>query len=172
LETRLSFYYICIEECSEDEWNCRWNILNLHDCVSRIDLLTAALSGSKDVDSLQAQAEELRERLNGNAHFLNLTPGARKAFLNGRKAHLIPLEEIAVRAGIALPLFQWMWKLMSTHTHSLPMSFYRMGNNERGRGVQTPVEEGYTKLLLSFSMTLLAASRDEFRLLMAGIDKG
>lgn len=41
IELRVAFYYLCAEECSEDEWNCRWNLFNLHDCVSRIRMFEA-----------------------------------------------------------------------------------------------------------------------------------
>lgn len=41
LEIRLCFYYLCIDECDREEWECRWNILNVHDCSSRIRLLEA-----------------------------------------------------------------------------------------------------------------------------------
>ena len=32
LEIRLAFFYLGIEECSQEEWYCRWNIFNVHDC--------------------------------------------------------------------------------------------------------------------------------------------
>jgi len=38
LEIRLCFYYVCVDSCSSVEWECRWNILNLHDCTARIRL--------------------------------------------------------------------------------------------------------------------------------------
>lgn len=41
LEVRLAFFYLCVEQCSEEEWRCRWNLFNLHDCTSRQKLFEA-----------------------------------------------------------------------------------------------------------------------------------
>lgn len=171
MEIRLNFFYLCIEKCSCEEWECRWNMFNLHDCRSRKELLNAIPNNQEDIAGFDEQITELINRLRNNAFFTQLPKSLQNKVINGGKAHLSTLEEIAVRAGIELDHFRMFWKLMSSHVHSLPMSFYRMANNERGSGIQTEVEEGYTIILLSFCMTLLTISRDEYIELMDGIDK-
>lgn len=79
--------------------------------------------------------------------------------------HIYPLEDIAVRARIDLHMFRWLYKLLSSQVHGLPMSFYRMGQQNRGRGVHSEAEEGYTSLCLSFAVALLVAARDEMKTL-------
>ncbi len=81
--------------------------------------------------------------------------------MKGATAYLYPLEDIASKAGVDKQIFRWLYLLLSSHVHGLPMSFYRMGEQERGRGVHSDVEEGYTSLCLSFSMSLLIHARDE-----------
>jgi len=81
------------------------------------------------------------------------------------------VENIAVRAGIELAQYRWLWKLMSAQVHVYPYSFYRMYAEASGRGVQTEMEEQQTTLMLSFCMTLLAQSRNEFTKLMNGIER-
>jgi len=171
METRLNYFYLCIEKCSREEWECRWNMLNLHDCRSRMELLGFIPNNQENIASFQEQITDLTNRLHNNAFFTRLPASFQNKVLKGGKAHLFTLEEMAVRAGIELDHFRMFWKLMSSHIHSLPMSFYRMVNNERGRGVQTKVEVGYTIILLSFCMTLLVHSRDEYIELMDGIEK-
>lgn len=73
LELRIAFYYICSEECSEDEWHVRWNILNLHDCTSRMKLFAAA-DDQEQIACLEKQATELRDRLISNKFFAGLDP--------------------------------------------------------------------------------------------------
>lgn len=164
LEVRLAFFYLCAEQCSQEEWECRWNIFNLHDCTARIRLFEELASESADTDGFAAQAKELRDRLHLNTFFMNLPEKERRKFLHGANAYLYPLEDIASRAGIDVHTFRWLYKLLSSHVHGLPMSFYRMGRMDepdRGRGVHSEVEEGYTQLCLSFSISLLVAARDE-----------
>jgi len=173
LELRIAFYYLCSEECDETEWECRWNIFNLHDCVSRIRMFTA-LESNEEIAKLSQAADEIRDRLRGNAFFDILPENKKKTALNGQSAYLFPLEDIAEKAGVEKSLFRWLYVLLSSHVHALPMSFYRIGE-ERGRGLPTPVEENYTSICLSLASTFLVSTRDEvhslFRDFKARADK-
>lgn len=69
LELRLGFHYLCDEECSDDEWDCRWNVLNLHDCTSRKRMFESTPDGAEQVAGFDTQAEELRGRIRANLFF-------------------------------------------------------------------------------------------------------
>jgi hypothetical protein len=169
LEIRIAFFYLCIDDCSKEEWDCRWNLFNLHDCRSRISLFELIETGEQDIAGLEKQAEELRGRLASNSFFMNLTEKQRNRFTKGSDAYLYPLEDIALKAGVEKQTFRWLYHLLSSHVHGLPMSFYRMGDQERGRGVHSEVEEGYTSLCLSLCVSLLVKSRDEMKRLFDGV---
>jgi len=100
LEIRLAFFYLCAEECSREEWECRWNIFNLHDCTARIRLFEELPSQSPDIISFSAQADEVRARLTANPFFTTLPEKERKKYLHGSHAYLNSLEDIAARAGV------------------------------------------------------------------------
>jgi len=159
LELRIAFYYLCSDACDETEWECRWNIFNLHDCVSRIRMFSA-LENLEEVTKLSQAADEIRDRLRGNAFFEILPEKKKKNALNGQSAYLFPLEDIAEKAGVEKTQFRWLYVLLSSHVHALPMSFYRIGE-ERGRGLPTPVEENHTSICLSLASTFLVSTRDE-----------
>jgi len=169
LELRFAFHYLCVDQCTDEEWNCRWNILNLHDCTARRRLFEARQTDPKQVEGFEKQAEELRERLRNNSHFAGLPTKQRKTFLNGQTAYLYPLENIGERAGVEKSLFRWLLILFSSHVHGLPMSYYRIavGEQERGRGLPSSAEEGYTSLCLSFAAQLLVKTHDEIEVLFA-----
>ncbi|MCK1670412.1 DUF5677 domain-containing protein [Bradyrhizobium sp. 150] len=175
LETRLNFFYLCVEACTDEEWDCRWNLFNLHDSIARRRLFEAQqeMTGAEvsDIASFSTQADEVRQRLNANNFFLALPEKQRNKFLKGRDAHLYPLEEIAERAGVGRGVFKYLHVLFSQHVHGLPMSFYRMGGDypERGRGLPSEVEESYAALCLSFAATLLTGARDELHELFVGL---
>lgn len=164
LEVRLAFFYLCAESCSEDEWRCRWNIFNVHDCTSRIHLFTA-LDPSYDVSDFHVQLKELQTRLTANEFFASLPVNCkqRKRFLTGKLAYLSPLEDIAVRAGVDLREFRLLYKFFSSHVHGYPMSYYRMYDGGRGRGVYSQTEENYTQLCMSLSTAWMTHARDEMR---------
>lgn len=166
IELRVAFHYLCTEQCSPDEWDCRWNLFNLHDCISRKRLFDAR-GQAEQAAEFERQADELRDRLKSNAHFQSLDAKRHKKLLHGQTAYLFPLEEMAEKAGIAVDDFRWLYVLFSSHVHGLPMSYYRIGSGpeERGRGLPSPVEESYSSLCLSLAATLLAGTRDEFQIL-------
>jgi hypothetical protein len=150
------------------EHNCRWNLFNLHDCTARIDLFEEMAPEANDIAGFQEQAAELRQRLEANEFFRTLPDPNRRKLLRGKNAYLESLETIAVRAGVELHQFRWLYKFLSSHVHGLPLSFYRMGRfDDRGRGLHNPVEDNYTCLCISFALTLLVRSRDEMRALFA-----
>jgi len=159
LELRIAFYYLCSDQCDEAEWECRWGLFNLHDCVSRIRLFSA-VGNDEEVKNLVPAADEIRGRLKENSYFHGLPEKKKKIALHGQSAYLFPLEELAEKAGIEKNLFRWLYVLLSSHVHALPMSFFRIGE-ERGRGLPTPVEEGYTSACLSLASTFLVNTRDE-----------
>lgn len=164
LEVRLAFYYLCTDVCNESEWNCRWHILNLHDCTSRLRLFNE-YEDREQVQQFTKQAEELKQYLNKNAFFMQLPQGERKRYLNGQSAYMASLEDIAEKAGLEKRFFRTQYIFLSSHVHGLPMSFYRIspGNPDRGRGLPSPVEEGYTAMCLSLAAAFLAETMDEIK---------
>lgn len=160
MELRAAFHYLCVDNCTFEEWECRWNLLNLHDCNSRIRLFESREPVEPEqVADFQAQAEEIRDRLRANAHFQTLRHQTR--LLNGQSAYIYPIEEMMERAGLDKQRYRFLNILFSSHVHGLPMSYYRMGIQERGRGLPSPVEESYTTICLSLASVLLTATRDE-----------
>lgn len=162
LELRITFYYLCSEKCSDDEWDCRLTLFNLHDCVSRFRLFEA-LGDDGQVQAFSAQAEELKNKLNSNTYFQSLAQKVQRKLLKGQNAYLSPLEDIADLIGLDKKTFRWLYILFSSHVHAYPMSFFRIGQGamERGRGLPSPVEEGYTSLCLSLVSSFLIEARDE-----------
>lgn len=169
LEIRLAFFYLCTEPCPENEWYCRWTVFNIHDCASRLRLFSELPNAPEDVAGFKEQLDELRARLRENSFFSAIPGNQQKQFINGDRAYLSPLEDIATRAGVDLHTFRWLYKFLSSHVHGLPMAFYRMGQQERGRGVHSDTEEGYTSLCLSFVTSLLVRSRDEMNEKFKGV---
>ena len=163
LEIRISLFYLCIQECSDVEWKFRWDLFNLHDCTSRIHLFQEMDRDSDDLAGFEKQAEELRDRLRKNEFFLALKESQQRHLLHGKHAYAVSLESIAEHAGVAITEFRWLYRFLSSHVHGLPMSFYRMEEDGRGRGVHSEVEEDYSSLCVSFVLTLLVASRDEMQ---------
>jgi hypothetical protein len=167
IELRTAFHYLCIDDCSEEEWQCRWALLNLHDRLSRKRLLESYSGASDDGPKFEAQAEELRDCLRSNEHFMSLRH--QRKLLNGQTPYLFSIEDMAEKAGIPKNHYRFLHIMLSSHVHGLPMSYFRMGEQERGRGLPSPIEEGYTSVCLSCAASLLANTREEVHELFKAI---
>ena len=55
------FFYLCIDDVSNDEWHSRLNILHLHDCVSRLKMFRDFDPSNPQLPSFQEQAGELAD---------------------------------------------------------------------------------------------------------------
>ncbi len=65
--------------------------------------------------------------------------------------------------------FRSLWQFFSNHVHALPMSFYRVGDADRGRGIASPVEETYISMCLSLISSMMVKSRDELHVLFSDL---
>lgn len=164
IECYFNFYYLCVEiKDDNEEWRCRWNLLNLHDCTSRIQLFSL-IKDEEEVNGFKAQREELVKRLLANAFFNSLPEKRRNHLLKGDKAYLCSLEDMAEKKGISRDNFKYMYKFLSIQTHSFPASFYRAGD-ERGRGIYSRVEENYTYQFIKWASDFLKESIEEMEIL-------
>ncbi len=100
LELRVAFYYLCTEECTAEEWDCRWNLFNLHDCTSRVRMFEALPGKEGSVAALSAAAEDLKKCLKGNPWFLALPSSAQKKLLNGRTRTCFPWRRLPEGPGL------------------------------------------------------------------------
>lgn len=161
LEHRLTFHYFCIDPCSQEEWECRWNIFNLHDCNRRLKIFA---ENGKEYSFFAKAREDLHKRLHENIFFISLNDKQQKEFLKTKTPFLYHLKEISQRAELDSSFFDFMYPFLSSHTHCLPFAFYRIGEGDdgRGRGVYTSVEKGYTIFILDFVVSLLDAANEEY----------
>lgn len=169
LELRLTFYYLCIEKVERVEWECRWNTLNMHDCHSRQYLFQEMGNSAEHIEGFRKDQEELRARLEENQYFNALPPGRRKQILNGQVSLLAPLEAVAQKAGVDTKEFRILYKLFSSQIHGFPLSYYRMPEQNRGRGVHSESEEGYTSLCISSATKWLGGARLEMEQLFRDV---
>jgi hypothetical protein len=171
LEVRLTFFYF-VEPCSPEESACRIDIMNVHDCTSRIKLFTTMgqleRNSEAEVKTFKAQLSELHARLAVNPFFMDLSQGQRTSHLNGSKAYLYSLESIGARCGIQEDNFRLFYQLWSSQSHGLPLGFYRMATNGLGRGVHSSQEEMYTSMCLSLCYQLLQDASKNMRDLFKG----
>ena len=168
METRLAYHYLCFQECDSVESDFRWNLFNLHDAKTREKLAKTVSSPDEGVANLSNAAEEVKGRLRSNSFFQSLPEKRQKALLKGDTPYHIALEELADDVGIDAKTYKFINKSFSNYVHSYPMSFYRMGENNTGRGVFSDSEESALLLSLSLLIKLLVGVREDHKKMFEG----
>ena len=162
IECYLTFYYLCVDVCSKDEWDARWNLMNLHDHMSRVKMFATLGQDYEETEEAKRTRDEVIYKLTNNEWFNNLPEKQQAHFLKGKNAFFKSQDEIISSSGGEIPDFRFKYIFASNHTHTLPMGFYRMADGNRGRGIESQVEIQYTGLCLEWVSEYLAKANTEF----------
>jgi hypothetical protein len=110
------------------------------------------------------------DELKANSYFQSLTQKQQQHYLKGNTALFVSQDQIVQSFGGDVNDFRFLYRFLSNQVHSLPMSFYRVGEQERGRGVESEVEVGYTALCLDTARQYLDQACKDYRSLFQGIE--
>jgi hypothetical protein len=78
---------------------------------------------------------------------------------------MLSRAELLAKLGIDHQHFRGLYTLLSSHVHSFPLAFMRMGEGTRGRGVESEVEKAYIAIALELAEDSLSrAAADMFGL--------
>jgi hypothetical protein len=148
------YYYLCIDSVSQDEWECRWDICNLHDCLRRHKMFSS-MEVLDDADSFTRTAIELREWLSKSNFFATLPRRIQKECLKGSRLFLETRG--AMYKGLELDpnFYRGYYIFLSCNMHSYPIGFYRIGMHGRGRGLESPAELDHMRTALVISMDVI-----------------
>jgi hypothetical protein len=170
-ECALTFYYLGVEDIPDEEWKARRIVMQLHDCMSRLRMFRDFDSNDVQLQKFEEQANELRSALRANAFFLNLPESQRNKLLKGGHANILSREEILQRMGDTWTGNNGLYKFYSAQTHSFPMGFYRMVDQNRGRGIENEIEKGYIGGALAYNAITLKQCTDYLQNLFADVAK-
>lgn len=149
-----SFLYLADNSLTNDEKDCRFWIFSLHDAVTRQKVFE--FRGSQnEAEACKTRAEEMRELLRQNSTFTSLEEKKQKHYLKGTDAFLFSKEQIIEANGGNREDFLGLYKFLSANAHSYPMGFFKMNEQEFGKGVHSEIEEEYTSMVLSLTSSHL-----------------
>lgn len=168
-ECALHFFYLAIESVSEDEWLLRLKVMQLHDCKERQRMFRAFDPNDPQLARFEQQADELKQIIKKNPCFARLSKTLQEVVLKAERPSILTQDEIMQRMGHFDPKTRGYYRYLSSHAHSFPLAYYRMGEHVRGRGVENEGEKGYIGSTLEFCTDLLAKSTEEFQRSFADI---
>lgn len=143
------FFYFCIEEISQEEWEFRKLLIDLNDTKNRHDMFK--FWGEENTDIYEKMRLKLLEQIQENTFFQRLDNKKQKRFLTGNDAFSFSRDEIEERMGNDKLYFKGLYKFLSNQTHTFPMSFSRMSEQQKGKGIESDIEVGYSMFALELS---------------------
>ncbi len=159
-ECFLLFFYLGIEEVSDDEWTARQNLMYLHDATMRLRVFYHDDPSDHAHDFYIGQRHELIDKLRASSYFQGLGDKRRAHFERGRELFFLTQDEIIQRIGWDQAHIRRFYEFLSAHVHSLPVAFYKMVEDGRGRGVENEPEKGYVAQSFEFVATLLTTATE------------
>jgi hypothetical protein len=156
LECSLIFFYLGIEDVSEQEMNVRLIVMDLHDCHAR-NQLRRNLAKVKDAGpSIYDDAiVNLSNKLKNDPFFKELPSHDQKNIFKGQRACIYSQSQILSRMGEDASWIRAYYHFLSSHTHSLPLGFSRMAEHGRGHGGENVVDKAYITYALDFNSKIL-----------------
>lgn len=113
-------WYYCIESTTEEQSDFRFYLYDFHDYRSTIQIGIFFGSGELEFKNLQRKCDELRVRIKEHSIFESLLPQVQRQILKGRKCSEYNQTEISENRGLDIALFNGIYKILSTNTHSTP----------------------------------------------------
>lgn len=147
-EAYLVYFWLCQDDVLDNVRAGRFILLYLHDYGSRKRLFPEQFT---EDDCVYA---DLVRQFDENPYLRTFSDSQRKVALRGEKTPFIQ-DEILGRMGVDLANFRVMYRFFSQHTHTGPMSFYRMVDHDRGTGVETRHEKRYMIMSIGFATDVL-----------------
>lgn len=177
MDLRFAFYYIAVDPCTKDEWEARWGLFNLHDCLSRISIgekMEGFGCEQPNLKHLRDVKEELQKTLATNCYFSSstFTDNQRARFLKGGGPFLYGVQEFSTRAGVPPPAYKYFQELFSTLAHGHPYAIYSLANSGMQQGIPSPVEEAYCVVAIEAVNSFLSESVAEYVALSGGFPRG
>jgi hypothetical protein len=156
IENAAVLLYIGDPNISEDEWECRRSLIDLHDFINRSGFLSK-IDPTTVRDFPDKTLRTLRSRLEDNAFFQCLPAKRQQRLLDGDDMFVHGRHAAMLELGWGDDLSRGLYKYLSNQAHSLSMSFHRTAENElyKNDSAGARVVAGFA---LSFARLALGAS--------------
>lgn len=155
MECYQTFFYLCFDNISEEEYVARKALFNVHDYYSRkqfFSFFPENFDGERENHEIEAIVVE---QLENSTFFKNLDDKKKIIYLKGKNAFFISREDIEEKEEVNKNDFRLWYKLLSANIHSYPMGFFRMIDEDRGTGVHSELEENYSAVALDLAESYL-----------------
>ncbi len=128
LEAWIMFMYLSDPAISEEEWGLRRAILELHDSIARYRWMKDT-GDQQEAQGFKPQIELLKNIISSEPTFRGLDRENQDKILAGKQLYIKGLRGAVRATGWDADQFYAIYNILSSHSHSAPLSFYRDEGN-------------------------------------------
>lgn len=163
VEAALTYHWLCGGDISDEERQGRYILLCLHDYGTRKKIFPDQFKAESGV------FEDLKLKFEKNSYLSKFDERKKKQALRGDKTPYIQ-DDVLRELGGDLQEFRSFYRFLSEHTHTGPLSFFRMGENDLGVGVETRLEKIYAIFVVDCALMHLQIIVKEHLKIFPGAD--
>jgi hypothetical protein len=151
----ISLFYLGTEAVDDDESGARVLVMQLSDCTERLHLFQNVRTRAEEIDGFEREAARIRHDLSSNPYFAGLPAPLRESIIKGEIATILTEDQILDRLGVLDADVRGLLTFISSHTDLSPLTFYRTGDKNRGRGEENQVDMHYTAMALDLALDFI-----------------
>ncbi len=123
VEAALMFHYLSEDGVSDEEWQLRGAILDLHDVVMKVRL-SKSIGAVDSYKKFKETMTKSREMLKANEVFKVIDPERQQKLLAGHKLYLNGIRSTLKLVGFDYGYFDGVYAYLPSQVHVAPTSFY------------------------------------------------
>jgi hypothetical protein len=146
IEATAMFSYLSESGVSEEEWNLRKLVLWNHDATTRYRVFKG-LKDELQAERFKKQMKDLRSSIGQDPNFSRLDVPRREKINAGTEVYVLGLRSVIRNMKWDVDQFDYIYAYLSSHAHSSPVSFLRLG--EHGVDFRMPTDQQFAVSALS-----------------------
>jgi hypothetical protein len=123
IEATLMFHYLSEDGVSDEEWELRQAVFNLHDSTLKVRFYKG-LGSDEQYKGWKTTMEEVRQLLQEHSAFKVIDADRQKRLLSGQEIYLKGMRSTLKLVDLDEAYFDGMYAYLSSQVHIAPSSFY------------------------------------------------
>lgn len=126
IETYNVFYYLIIDEISEEELDFRYLVWHLHSESERLRMLKTIGSKNPAIQTIEKDIASYKEKLLKNTIYISKNTDDKRKYRKGEEGIALSNSQISEKAGISTNYYKSTYKFLSSYTHTFPFSIQQV----------------------------------------------
>jgi len=122
IDSSIMYWYLT-EEVSEEEWDFRYKVMQIHDIAARVRLFKGLIS--EEADEQRARLKSLRDELKEMPLFRKRREEEPDKLRGGQQLYVNGMRSVLASMNYDERYYDGVYNYLSAYVHSMPLSYFR-----------------------------------------------